>query len=273
MLEPRGSDLRLTLDASQHNSMPIWSPDGSQIVFASRRNNKWGLYETLSTHSGSEQPLFESDLPCAPMSWSPDSKRIVFWVQDPKDQGDLWILTLDDKKASKFIHRPFNETHAQISPDGKWVAYTDDSKDGRNEVYVQPFPSGGATYQISTSGGDWPRWGRDSKELFFHSIGTVNSPDVSAGTTAFRGPIYAASIDVKGDTLENGSPHDLMGFTIIDLPHNGLSYWPYAVSPDGQRFLVTQFVPPATAAAASQIGPDTFSGVTIAINWASALKK
>jgi len=77
---------------------------------------------------------------------------------------------------------------------------------------------------------------------------------------------------VSGDTLELGSPHELMSFGIIDLPHNGLSYWPYAVSPDGQRFLITQFVPPATAAT-SQIGPDTFSGVTIAVNWASGLKK
>ena len=77
---------------------------------------------------------------------------------------------------------------------------------------------------------------------------------------------------MSGDTLEPGSPHELMSFGIIDLPHNGLSYWPYAVSPDGQRFLITQFVPPATAAT-SQIGPDTFSGVTIAVNWASGLKK
>src|SRR5262249_49327311 len=54
VFEPRGSDTRLTLDASQHNSMPIWSPDGSQIVFASLRNSKWGLYQTLSTRSGSQ---------------------------------------------------------------------------------------------------------------------------------------------------------------------------------------------------------------------------
>src|SRR5262249_30878221 len=37
VFEPRGSDTRLTLDASQHNSMPILSPDGSQVVFASLR--------------------------------------------------------------------------------------------------------------------------------------------------------------------------------------------------------------------------------------------
>jgi eukaryotic-like serine/threonine-protein kinase len=89
VFEPRGSDTRLTLDASQHNSSPVWSHDGSQIVFASLRNSKWGLYQTLSTRSGSQQLLYESELPLAPMSWSPDGKRIVFWVQDPKTAGDI----------------------------------------------------------------------------------------------------------------------------------------------------------------------------------------
>jgi Tol biopolymer transport system component len=67
-----------------------------------------------------------------------------------------------------------NETHAQISPDGKWIAYTDNSKDNRNEIHVQP--SGTDRYQISDKGGDWPRWKGDSKELFYHSIGALPHP-------------------------------------------------------------------------------------------------
>src|SRR5439155_22879731 len=122
---------------TQHNSSPIFSHDGSLIAYTSLRNGKWGIYQTLSTRSGSEQLLYESDLPLAPMSWSLDGKRIVFWVQDPMTAGDLWVLTLDgekDKKAAKLIATAANENHAQISPDGKWIAYTDDSKDKRNEI-------------------------------------------------------------------------------------------------------------------------------------------
>ena len=273
VFEPRGSDTRLTLDASQHNSMPVWSPDGSQIVFASLRNSKWGLYQTLSTRSGSQQLLYESDLPCAPMSWSPDGKRIVFWVQDPKTAGDIWVLTVDDKKASKLIATAFNEIHAQISPDGKWIAYTDNSKDNRYEIYVQPFPSGTDRYQISNDGGDWPRWRGDSKELFYQSIGIPQTPGVSRGATAFLGLLFSASIDVKGPVLEPGAPRQIVVFPAINLPHSGGSYHPYAVDPKGERFLVPQFVPPATATTGTQIGPDTFSGLTVALNWTSALKK
>jgi Tol biopolymer transport system component/predicted Ser/Thr protein kinase len=273
VFEPRGSDTRLTLDASQHNSMPIWSPDGSQIVFASLRNGKWGLYQTLSTRSGSQQLLYESDVPTAPMSWSPDGKRIVFWVQDPKTAGDIWVLTVEDKKASKLIATAFNEIHPQISPDGKWIAYTDNSKDNRNEIYVQPFPSGTDRYQISNDGGDWPRWRDDSKELFYHSIGLPNTPGVSAGATPFAGLLFSVSIDAKGPVLEPGAPRQVVIFPAINVPHNGGSYQPYAVDPKGERFFVPQFVPPTAVTSGTQIGPDTFSGLTVALNWTSALKK
>ena len=97
VLEPRGAALNLTFDTSRHNSMPIWSPDGTRIVYNSLKNGKWGLYETRSDGSGSEQLLFESELLKVPMSW-PDDRHLVFWVQDPKTAGDVWLLTLDGKK-------------------------------------------------------------------------------------------------------------------------------------------------------------------------------
>jgi dipeptidyl aminopeptidase/acylaminoacyl peptidase len=276
VFEPRGSETRLTFTAAQHNSSPIWSPPpGDFIVFASLRNGKWGLYKTLSTRSGSEELLYESELPIAPTSWSPDGKRIVFWRQDAKTAGDLWVLPLDgDKKPTPFLATPFNEVHGQISPDGKWIAYTDNSKDGRNEVYVKPFPAvSDVRYQISTNGGDWPRWKGDGRELYFHAIGPPAAPGTNAGPTSFNSSLLFAPINVSGTVLEPDSPRDLVIFPTLNLPHSGGTYHTYAVAPDGERFLVAQFVPPASAAAGSQIGPDTTSGLTVAINWAAGLKK
>jgi Tol biopolymer transport system component len=273
VLEPNGSDKRLTFDASQHNSSPVWSPDGSKIAYASLRKGKWGLYQNLSDGSGTEEVLYESDLLAVPSSWSPDGKRLVFWVQDPKSAGDIWVLTLDDKKAAKLIATPFNETHPQISPDGKWIAYTDNSKDGRSEVYVQPFPAGTGRYQISNNGGDWARWRGDTKELFYHSIGNFNSPGVDAGAITTRGQLISVSINANGASLEHSIPADIVIFTLLNLAHSGGPYQMYAVSPDGQRFLIAQYSAPASGAGISQIGPDTFSGLTIALNWAASLKK
>jgi Tol biopolymer transport system component len=267
VIEPRGSQTNLTLDAAQHNSMPIWSPDGERIAFASLRNGKWGLYQTNSRGSGAHEVLYESELPKAPMSWSPDGTRIVFWVLDPKTSGDLWVLTLEDKKAAPLLNTPFNETHAQISPDGKWIAYTSNSKDDRNEVYVKPFPTGSGGWQVSDKGGAWPRWRRDTRELFYH-FPTSATP----APYPYGGPLFRVPVNAEAGVFEPGSPREALVFPALNVAHTGGDYSTYAVSPGGDRFLALQYVVP-TAAATGQIGPDTYSGLTVALNWMAGLKR
>jgi Tol biopolymer transport system component len=274
VIEPRGSETHLTFDAGRHNSTPIWSPDGSRIIYTSRQKDKWGLYQTLSSGSGSEELLYESDQLKAPMSWSPDGKRVVFWVQDPKTAGDIWILTLDDKKAASFINTPFNETHAQISPDGKWVAYATNLKDNRSEIYVRPFPSGTGQYQVSDNGGARPRWRRDGKELFFQALGVPGSPGVSAGLIAYPSPLFSSAVTVTGGVFEPGKPQQVLVFPAINVAHSGGDYFAYAIAPDGQRFLIPQAVPSTGGSgAAGQLGADVLSGLTVAMNWTSAIAR
>ena len=265
IIEPRGAVTRLTFDASRHNSMPIWSPDGTRIVYSSLQKGKWGLYRTLANGSGTEELLLESELPKAPMSWSRDGKRLVFWVQDQKTAGDLWVLSIDDKKAEPFLATPFNESHAQISPDGKWIAYASNSTGGRNEIYVRPFPSGSGIYQISRNGGDWPRWNRDGKELLFHALG--------AG--AFIGPILSAPVNGSGPAFESTEPKEVIRTAAINLAHSGGDYHTYSVSLDGKQLLVFQYVGAVGVNAINiqQLGPDPTYGLAAALNWTSALRK
>jgi Tol biopolymer transport system component len=262
IVEPSGSETRLTWDAAQHNSSPVWSPDGRDIVFSSLRSGKSGLYKKRSDGSAAEELLIESDQVKAPMSWSPDGKSIVYSVQDPKTSGDLWVLTLADKKATPLVNSPFTETHAQISPDGKWIAYTSDSVGKRREIHVQPFPSG-----------EGPRWRGDGRELFYHSIGPTANPQ-TPGNPIFVGPVYAVTVNGLGGTFEHAAPKPILNLRAIGIPHSGGDYHTYAVSPDGQRFLYLQFVVPTTAAASTETTtPDHTSGLMIATNWAASLTK
>ncbi len=73
-----------------------------------------------------------------------------------------------DRTPVPFLKTAASEMQGQISPDGKWIAYTSDDS-GRFEVYVRSFPAGGAKYPVSNNGGNFPRWRRDGKELFYRA--------------------------------------------------------------------------------------------------------
>jgi eukaryotic-like serine/threonine-protein kinase len=271
VIEPRGSVTRLTYYPSHHNSSPVWSHDGTRIIYSALEKGKWGLYQTLSSGSGTEQLLWESEAPKAPMSWSADGKRIVYWVRDAQTRSDLWVLTLEEggkAKAEPLIATPANETHGQISPDGKWIAYTSDET-GRNEVWVQPFPSGSGRYQISFHGGDWPRWRGDSKELFFHAIADTLDTPASIGPFPL-GPLFSVAIAANGSVLLPGPANQIVRMIALNYPHNGGDYQTYSVSEDGKRFLMVRW---AVTAAASVLGPEPTSGLTAAMHWTAGLKK
>jgi len=249
IFEPDGATTRLTFDATQDNSGPIWSPDGRRIVFGSLRNGLWGLYQKSSSGGGTEELLLESDRPKVPMAWSSDS--IVFWILDPKTTWDLSLFSIVDHKAIPLLNSTFHESHAQISPDGKWLAYHSD-RSGQYEIYVKPFPSGEGVWQVSSNWGGAPRWRGDGKEIFYYSA-------------ADNGKIMAVPVKAAGNTFEHGVPRELFDSGWFSLPHS-TNYHVYDVSRDGQRFLVPRPV-------SSPSGENISTPITVIVNWTALLKQ
>jgi Tol biopolymer transport system component len=226
---------RLTFAAAQDNSGPVWSPDGKRIAFSSRRNNSWGLYIKPADGTGTEQLILESGETKAPMSWSPDGKVLVY-----QQTNDIWSIAVDaadgNRKPVPIVQSPATERLPQVSPDGKWLAY-ESNETGRPEIYIKSFPEGPGKWQVSTEGGQWPRWRGDSKELFFY-----RAPD-----------IVGIDIGVAGGSIQPGVPHMLFTIASPNLTSgHPVDYFRYDVTPDGQRFLMPQ--PPASAGETAPAG-------------------
>ena len=249
----RGTMTRFTFDASQDNANPIWSPDGSRIVFGSQRNGKWGLYQKAANGTGAEQLLVESDLPKVPMAWSPDGKLLAYVVNNSKTAVDLWILPFGgDRKPSPLLQTQFVESHPQISPNGKWIAYWS-IESGKAEVYVRPFPTGDGKWQISANGGIFMRWRPNGSEIFYMTTGSL-------------GKLMSVKVNPAGPTFEYGDPTELFDSGYVDFVHGGGSYHTYAVSPDGQRFLI----PRPESALGTEVAP---APITVVVNWTRALTR
>lgn len=84
--------------------------------------------------------------------------------------------------------------------------------------------------------------------------------------------LFSVPISVSGAVFEPGEPREVLIMPAINVRHSGGDYQFYAVAPDGQRFLVPQYVSTG-AGTAGQLGPDLLSGLTVAVNWTASIRR
>ena len=224
---------------------PVWSPKGDFIVF-SRQGNGTKLYRKPASGSGPEDLLFSANHFLVLHQWSLDGRFIVYTDADPSLKRSVWVLPFraapGEPKPTQFLHSESNEMQGQLSPDGRWMAYTSDES-GTREVYVKPFPAGNDKSKISVAGGEQPRWQRDGKELFF---------------VAEDGKMMAVAVKAAKASFEKGALEPLFETHIVGL--GVLTTFSYDVSAEGKQFLVNTAAEPGSAP------------LTVVVNWASVGK-
>jgi Tol biopolymer transport system component len=234
----RGLTRRLTVNPSI-DMAPIWSPDGGRVLFMSDRGGVIDLYEAAVTATGADALFLHTSQNKGVNDWSSDGRFVMY-----SSNRTLWAVAAEGNRQPFVVRQnAFNNRDGRFSPDGQWIAYVSDES-GRFEVYVQPFPGPASeAVQVSTAGGVQPRWGHD--ELFF---------------LAGDGQLMAAPMSKKGRALQPEQPIALFAPRIVGGPNASSGTGEYVVAQDGQRFLVNTVV------------GDT-SPITVAVNWASALRR
>jgi Tol biopolymer transport system component len=212
---------RLTFDKGTDSS-PLWTRDGTRVVYTSGRDGPPNLFWKAANGTGQAEPLMTSPPASSGAlvanSFTPDGKSLVYSVGVP---ADIMLLPLEgERRPRPLMAQPqFAERGGDVSPDGRWIAYYS-NESGTFEVYVRPFPDvDSGRWQVSSGGGTLPTWSRDGMELFY----------VDARAHLARVPVE------RGATFSFGRAMQL-----FDLSDSLAVYRNFDVTPDPQRFAVVK---------------------------------
>ena len=223
---------RVTTDPGR-DVEPVWTHDGQKLVFVSQRTGIDYLFWQPADGSGTAERLSDGPRIRGADTATPDGRWMVLREGDGKGTVDLTLLELPDGRGAKpttatkpLVKSPFMEASAEISRDGRWLAYQSNVS-GSLEIYLRPFADSDVRrWQISRGGGTEPLWSRDASELFYRSP---------------SGAVMRVSIDAQSPTPP-GTPTKLFDASSHALGGRGeftaLNRRTYDVSLDGRRFLM-----------------------------------
>jgi hypothetical protein len=174
---------------------------------------------------------------------------LAFTERRPEDFSDIWVLPLkSDRQPEAIVSTRFAEAQPDISPNGRWLAYTSDES-GRQEVFVRSYPEPGTLLPISTGGANSPAWSRDGRELFFTTLPTPESTLSMMVVDVTTAPTFTAG---KPRVLFEGR-----------FRSNSVGRQ-YDVAGDGSRFLMMREV---------ERPPETPAQMIVVQNWLEELKQ
>jgi eukaryotic-like serine/threonine-protein kinase len=218
----RAMPIRFTFHPAQELDV-VWSADGRHILFHSHRDGAGNMYRQAANGTGSIERLTTVAAEQIPAGVSADGRFLLLTVETSDAGFDIHLLALDrGGEAVPLLATPANEAAAELSPDGRYLAYVSDES-GRDEVYVRPFPDiESDRFQVSSGGGQSPLFSRDGRELFFSVAGSLKRVGIETAGGFRAGPVETV---LEGPYLQGRTDERQ-----------------YDISPDGARFVMLREV-------------------------------
>ncbi len=212
---------RFTFDGSDE-LIPIWSPDGSYIVYGSDQiDSTNGDYDIYMKHSSGVKPesllVSEKAVMLFPLEFTSNSKTLLY-QRFANNVSSIWALDMSTGERNSVFDTTENVAWGELSPDGRWLAYQKNN-DNSSEVYVTTFPNPSGKWQVSKGEGNLPHWNEDGSEIFYFT----DSDE-----------LRVTEVNSAGEFIKLGKVKTLFSFTPLNP---GLVYTPFR---DGQRFVTCE---------------------------------
>ena len=225
------------------NRSPKWSPDGKNIVFYryDAKGNR-GIFIKPSNGIGKGKKILSLDVQTFIDQWTKDGKYLILEGSKKGSEYNVTVIPLNgEKKAWDYLDTKYDEYGGNVSPDGKWMAYISKESDSY-QIYISSFPNKIGKWQITTDGGEEPRWSPDGRTLYYRKDTQLMSVPISFSPTFTPG---IPKIAITGFPLSN-----------VD---SGMAY---DISNDGKYFITT-----------NPLKEGEFKNISVVLNWTEEVKK
>jgi hypothetical protein len=222
LLEEAGAWTRM---GEPHDIAPVWHGNGALLF--SRRRGRTGLFLMAWNDAGArgrERRLpIESTSVLAPSALHPDGEHLIA-TRIAASGFDVVSVAMSTGAIEPLIADSADELNAEVSPDGRWLAYQSRAS-GQFEVWLRPWQAArGPGRQLTTDGGTRPVWTRDGREL----IVATNDGELWS-----FGPAALGSDVVRGSTAGVAAPERLFAADLFLDPVGRT----FDVTADGARML------------------------------------
>jgi TolB protein len=128
-----------------HEISPVWSRDGSEILFISNRGHIHGTggFWRMKAQPGAEphEIHYEETTWKARPDFSPDGKRLVYASYLGRSWHQLWVMTAAGGDAFPLSYGDYDNTNPRWSPDGSRIAFIS-NRSGNTSLWIQTIPGG-----------------------------------------------------------------------------------------------------------------------------------
>lgn len=178
------STARRITKTTENEKQPTLSPDGRTIVYASERNNTWGLYAAKLVNEKDKGFTYATDIKEEPLlvgkesyicpKYSPDGKKIAYIA----DKNELRVLDLSTKQsvvimpAKDMFTYTDSPAYFEWSPDSKWLLSEYYGKNNWNSSDIVVYSADGKEMHNLTQSGyndAKPHWALGGKAVIFGS--------------------------------------------------------------------------------------------------------